>query len=358
MPELLSSGNANGEPNLLTKLGGKFGLIPPILAGVLVVYFWGEILPFLVAAADNTLHLILVGAAIVALLAILFDKRIQTLFFYFYSSLIRLAATGQMHRDPIGNMKTYVEQMGERLRDLDSAIGSFRGLVNLLKENFKANTIKFNNANATAGAAQRAADSGNTDAQDIFRIQSNEAARRKQRLSDEAESITRLNQTVNILSRMRSACNAEILDTQNEIDGIIEREKERKALSKADRSIRGILKGDITANELFSGSKDYLQEKYSKTLGDFDQLMDITKGVLLKSDFDDAAAISEMNARLNEWSQRNGDMKLGNTNKKDLIAAPEGTTGVLMAMPRAPGREPVPVEQVASADEYGKYFEK
>lgn len=338
-------------PDLLTKLGGKFGLVPPLAIGALVFWFWGKIVPFVVTALTDTLHAVLLGAILVAIGAVLFDERIRTLFFYIYSSVIRLAVTGQAHADPIGNMKTYVERRQKQLAEFDDAIGSLRGNLQNLKNNVTSNTEKLNKANAMAAALKPAADKGDMEASAMFTVQSNEAARRTKRIDDEKVSIQRFDNTVVTLSRVRTACKAEILDKQYEVANAVEKQKEGNALTKASRSIRSILHGDITSNQLFAQSQEYVQDNYNKAIGDFDQLLDITKDILANADFDNAAAVATMNARIDSWTKQNSDVQMGKGSKAEVLGV-----GNVIQLPPPKTTVPVAANQDTEATDYDKYF--
>src|SRR5271163_2761508 len=91
------------------------------------IYWWGEIVPWLLEMATNTLKLAGVCAALAAVLWVVLDPKMRTLALYGYRSLTRWLTKQFVDIDPIGILNTYVSRLKERLAEMEEAIGSLQG---------------------------------------------------------------------------------------------------------------------------------------------------------------------------------------------------------------------------------------
>src|SRR5437667_12791130 len=68
-----------GLKNFWQRPEGTVGKVVLVLGGIAVAYGFVQILPFLIAAASDTLHLAVLIAAMLVLLVIVTDRRVRTL---------------------------------------------------------------------------------------------------------------------------------------------------------------------------------------------------------------------------------------------------------------------------------------
>ena len=131
---------ADGKPkSFIQRPEGKAGLL--VGAGILVGagYLLYKALPFLIELAQNTLYLAGMIIVLGALLYMVFDPKMRSLIWYMYKSVMRTITGWFVQIDPIGILKSYVEDLEDNLRKMGTQIGNLKGqmrkLQNIMDEN-------------------------------------------------------------------------------------------------------------------------------------------------------------------------------------------------------------------------------
>src|SRR6266404_4069855 len=78
-----------GLKNFWQRPEGTVGKVVLVLGGIAVAYGFVQLLPFLIAAATDTLHLAVLIGAILVFLFIVTDKRVRTLAKLMFQSVMR-----------------------------------------------------------------------------------------------------------------------------------------------------------------------------------------------------------------------------------------------------------------------------
>src|ERR1700730_34282 len=135
-----------GLKNFWQRPEGTVGKGVLVLGGIAAAYGFVQILPFLIAAATDTLHLaILLGAAtdplhlailigaILVLIFIVTDKRVLTLGKLIFQSIMRFLTGLFIELDPIGILKNYIGEMKKNLGIMDEQLGNLNGSIRTLQ---------------------------------------------------------------------------------------------------------------------------------------------------------------------------------------------------------------------------------
>src|SRR5204862_6693590 len=91
-----------GLKNFWQRPEGTVGKVVLVLGGIAVAYGFVQILPFLIAAASDTLHLAVLIAAILVFLFIVTDKRVRTLAKLMFYSVMGYVTGFCMELDVVG----------------------------------------------------------------------------------------------------------------------------------------------------------------------------------------------------------------------------------------------------------------
>src|SRR5205807_5203536 len=110
---------------------GTVGKIALVLAVVAGGYGFIQLLPFLIAAATDALHLgILIGGILVGLF-VLTDHRVRTLAKLIFQSTMRYLTGLFIELDPIGILKNYIAEMKKNLGVMDEQLGNLNGSIKI-----------------------------------------------------------------------------------------------------------------------------------------------------------------------------------------------------------------------------------
>ena len=99
-----------GLKNFWQRPEGTAGKVVLVLGAAAVAYGFVQILPFLIAAATDTLHLAALIGAILVFLFIVTDKRVRTLASLMFQSVMRYLTGLFIELDPIGILKSSPNQ--------------------------------------------------------------------------------------------------------------------------------------------------------------------------------------------------------------------------------------------------------
>ena len=124
---------------------GKTGIVGLALGGAAGLYGLWKVLPYLITIAANTLHLMLLLAVIGVVLYMAFDPKVRTLISYIYKAIMRWITGVFIQIDPIGILKSYIEDLKENLRKMNKQIASLKGQMRKLKDIMKPNEKIINN---------------------------------------------------------------------------------------------------------------------------------------------------------------------------------------------------------------------
>lgn len=117
MTQLTPFTGADGNPKkFIQRPEGKAGLI--VGAGILVGagYLLYQALPYLIELAKNALYLSGMLIALGALLYMVFDPKMRNLIWYMYKSIMRTVTGWFVQIDPIGILKSYIEDLENNLK--------------------------------------------------------------------------------------------------------------------------------------------------------------------------------------------------------------------------------------------------
>ncbi|MEL6143376.1 MAG: hypothetical protein AAFU67_17365, partial [Bacteroidota bacterium] len=118
--------------------------------GYLITTFWAQIIGFI----GTTLGLAAAIAVLGVVAYMVLDKRTRTLFGYMYKSVMRWITGLFVQIDPIGILKSYVEEMGKNLNKLREQIGNIRGQMRHLQMLMEKNDTEIKNQLSLAKVAR------------------------------------------------------------------------------------------------------------------------------------------------------------------------------------------------------------
>src|SRR5258708_8618610 len=118
---------------------GNVGKVVVVLAGVAGAYGFVQLLPWLIAAAANTLTLALLIAGLVLFLYIVTNHRVLTLGKLIFQSVMRYLTGLFIELDPIGILKNYIAEMKKNLAVMDEQLGNLNGSIRTLQNQIDSN---------------------------------------------------------------------------------------------------------------------------------------------------------------------------------------------------------------------------
>ncbi len=248
------------------KTGMVFGIA--ILAGL--GFIAATYMTTLVALAANTLYLGLMLMALAAIVYMVLDPRMRNLVWYGYKSIMRFITGMFVQIDPIGILKSYVEDLRDNLRKMSKQIGNLRGQMRRMKTIMEKNNADINNNLKLAHQAKKV---GNSKQLTL-------STRKASRLKETNAKYDVLHKKMEIMYRVLEKMyqNSEILleDTK---DQVAVKEQERKAIRashSAMSSAMSIISGNGSKREMFDMALEEIADDVANKVGEMERFMDVS----------------------------------------------------------------------------------
>ena len=271
------------------------------------------------AILANTLYMAGVIAVLGILVYLVLDPKMRNLVFYMYKSVMR-AITGMFVQiDPIGILKSYVEELQNNLRKMNKQISQLRGEMHKLKELIVNNEREINNNLQLAGKAK------DTNKRNVMILKS----RRAGRLKDSNVRLETLYQKMEVLYRVLTKMyeNSQIL-SEDIKDQVMVKEQERKAIHAshgAMTSAMSVINGDPDQRAMFDMAMENITEDVANKVGEMERFMEMSSNFMDSVDLQNGVFEEEGMQMLEEWEKESTSLLLGEEKGTLLLQAESGT---------------------------------
>jgi phage shock protein A len=299
-----------GLKNFWQRPEGTAGKVVLVLGAAAVAYGFVQILPFLIAAATDTLHLALLIGGILVLLFIVTDKRVRTLASLMFQSVMRYLTGLFIELDPIGILKNYIGEMKKNLAIMDEQLGNLNGSIRTLQNQIDTNQKDAAHSVALANQADKKMAAGGLTPLDQQQYMSAKVTNERHAASllNINKSLTDLRDKLKILYdqlvRWRATAEFQVTDKENRVS---EEEMRRKALKKAYsvfQAAKKIFQGDPVANQIYDQTLEYLADDAGQMLGEMEDFNRLANKLMTNMDLETGAINDEAVKQLSEFQQK------------------------------------------------------
>lgn len=274
---------------------------------VVIYLMGGSVGDYMVSAADNMLHLAIIGGILLFIIAALVDPKKRA--WYLFRSLVRWMTSMFIELDPIGIRKSYCERVQAKYEKFTEAVATLRGQLIIAQRKALQNSQELTQQTQLFHAAASRGD----QRQEV--LISKDIKRKEALKSQYDNSIASLTKIQKVVVRYQEIC----ADTVTDLQADIKFRQEQQALTQSTRSITGgikaILQG-LPEKDMYDEAGDVLDNQYDQTIGEFDNVLDMTKGILTNADLSDDAALQ---AALSKFEGSNSGAIVGKTTKAEVL---------------------------------------
>jgi len=277
-----------------------------VLGGGYLLYTF---MPILLTLASNILYLSAMLVALGALLYVVLDPKMRNLIWYGYKSAMRWITGVFVNLDPIGILKTYVEDLENNLGKMRKQIGILRGQMRKLQTLMEDNNKEIDQNMKLASAAR---DKG-MDQQMLL------SSRKAARLQESNSKYQALLQKMELLNRIlvKMHDNSEILleDTRDQVQL---KEQERKAIRtshSAMRSAMSVISGDPDKRAMFDMAMEAVADDVANKVGEMERFMEMSANFMNSIDLQNGVFEEQGMQMLEKWEEESTLMLLGGTKK-------------------------------------------
>lgn len=327
MSDIVQFENPQGRKSFWKRPEGVTGMLflgALLLGGGYLIY---SNLEFLIGLFQSTLYLALLLGILGVIVYMILDPKMRNLIWYMYKSVMR-AVTGMFVQiDPIGILKSYVEDLEDNLGKMRKQIGILRGQMRKIQGLMEKNKKDINNNLQLAAAAR---DKGK-DQQMV--LSSRKAARLKESNQKYQALYNKMEVMYRILNKMHQ--NSEILleDTRDQVKL---KEQERKAIRashSAMKSAMSVISGDPDKRAMFDMAMENITEDVANKVGEMERFMEMSASFMDSVDLQNGVFEEQGLKMLEEWEQKSTLMLMDGSNKgvdsldlNDTFAEPEKRT--------------------------------
>lgn len=281
---------------------GTIFLIALLAAGAfLVATNIGAIAAFFTSVLNLALALLVLGAIIYMVL----DPKMRTLVSYMYKSIMRKITGFFVTIDPIGILKSYVEDLEKNLAKMSQQIGNIRGQMRKLKTLMTDNEEEMEH---NLKIAQKAKEKG---IQNQMVLASRKAARLQETNKKYHSLHAKLEILYRVLSRMYQ--NSEILleDTKDQVKLKEEERKAIRASHSAMKSAMNVISGDADKRALFDMALEEIADDVAAKVGEMEQFMEMSSNFMESVDLQNGIFEEQGLQMLEEWEKQSTLLLMG-----------------------------------------------
>jgi hypothetical protein len=303
--------NSTSSKSFWEKPEGKTGMIglAAILGGAGILLY--KLLPYLITLTGNLLHFSFLLLALGALIYIVLDKKVRNLVFFMYKSFMRWLTGLFIQIDPIGILKTYIDDLKKNLSNMSKQLAVVKGQMQRLKLLMEENKKSIENNLKLASKAKE------TDKTAVMILKSRKAGRLKESNLRYDELYRKLELLYRVLVKMYE--NSEVMLEDIE-DQIFVKEAERKAIRSshsAMKSAMNIIAGNSDKREMFDMALEAIADDVSLKIGEMERFMEMSNSFVQSIDLQNGVFEEEGLQLLEKWEKEGVSLLLGN--EKDLL---------------------------------------
>ncbi len=312
----------NKTKTFWSKPEGKTGLlflIGLIVGGGILVT---KALPWLIAATSNIISLSIMLLVLGALIYMVLDPKTRALVGYMYKSVMRWITGLFIQIDPIGILKSYVDDLRTNLKKMNKQISMLRGQMHQLKEQI------INNQKQIKSNLELASQAKNSDKRAMVVLKTRKAGRLKESNLKLEDLYKKMEILYRVLGKMYENSEIMLEDIQ---DQVMVKEQERKAIhasNSAMKSAMNIITGNKDKRQMFDQALEAIADDVSSKVGEMERFMEMSEGFMNSIDLQNGVFEEEGLKMLEKWEKEGASLILGDE-KETLLLQAEDDSNVL-----------------------------
>lgn len=309
MSDIAQFENPQGKKSFWKRPEGVTGLLfmaALILGGGFLIV---SNLAAIIALMQNVLYLSLMLAALGVIVYMILDPKMRNLIWYMYKSVMRSITGMFVQIDPVGILKSYVEDLEDNLKKMRKQIGLLRGQMRKIQGLMEKNEKDINNNLKLAAAAR------NKGKDQQMVLSSRKASRLKESNQKYQVLYNKMEVMYRILTKMHQ--NSEILleDTRDQVKL---KEQERKAIRashSAMKSAMSVISGDPDKRAMFDMAMENITEDVANKVGEMERFMEMSASFMDSVDLQNGVFEEQGLKMLEEWEEKSTLMLMDGSEK-------------------------------------------
>jgi len=302
-------------------------------------------LPALFAFWETTMGLVVTLAVLGAVIYMALDPKMRNLVWYMYKSVMRWVTGLFVQIDPIGILKSYVQDLKDNLRKMNKQISKLRGQMHKLKE------LIINNQREIKSNLTMASKARESNKKSMMILKSRKAGRLKESNMKLEDLYKKMEVLYRVLSKMYENSEIMLEDIQ---DQVTVKEQERKAMRashSAMKSAMNIISGNVDKRAIFDQALEAVADDVSQKVGEMERFMELSDNFMQSIDLQNGVFEEEGLKMLEQWEKEGISLLLGEEKETLLIQANDDEDILDLGAPR---KKPV---KVGRDNQYNNFFD-
>jgi len=257
-----------------------------------------------------------------AIIYMVLDPKMRNLVGYMYKSLMRWITGIFVQIDPIGILKSYVDDLKDNLRKMNRQISQLRGQMHKLQE------MILNNRKSIKSNLDLASKAKQKNKQSVMILKSRKAGRLKESNMKLEDLYQKMEVLYRVLRKMYENSEIMLEDIQ---DQVMIKEQERKAIhasNSAMKSAMNVISGDADKRAMFDQALEAIADDVSNKVGEMERFMEMSESFMSSVDLQNGVFEEEGLKMLEKWEKEGPSLLLG-AEKDTLILEAEDDSNVL-----------------------------
>jgi phage shock protein A len=304
------------------------------------------LLPILATIVWQGVNLAIGLSVLAAVIYMVLDPKMRNLIWYIYKSIMRWVTGIFVQIDPIGILKSYIDDLRDNLGKMNTQISSLKGQMYKLNEMIKQNQRDIQN---NLGLASKAKDVGR---ENIMVLKARKAGRLQESNMKLEDLYKRMEVLYRVLTKMYENSEIMLEDLGDQVKVKEQEYKAIKASHSAMRSAQAILTGNSDKKYMYDMALEAMAEDVGQKVGEMERFMDMSKNFMDGIDLQNGVFEEEGMAMLEKWEKEGVSMLLGGQ-KNTIINNANNSANVLDL--NAPIKTPAKEER--GGNQYDSFFE-
>jgi hypothetical protein len=298
-----------GVKKFFDKPEGKVGKGFLVLIGLGLLFVLYKALPYILILLTNTLHAMLLLGAILLIIFLVTNKKVQMLFSFGFQMVMRWITGVFVELNPIAIIRIHIENLKHNHSAMDVHIGALGGEIRGLEAKIKDNKQNIEKSLRIASSAKESDQKGQAW------IEARKAGRRKDGTIKLTDLLTKLKKIYDVLTKMYEISGFVIEDLEDDVQN---RETEYISIKKAHAALMSsmsIIKGNPNERAMFELALEKMEEEISTKLGTMDRFMDMSANLVAGIDIEQGIFAEDGMLMLEEYEKGGFDAFLNDFGK-------------------------------------------
>jgi len=308
-----------GVKSFFQKPEGKVGKVFLWLIGIGAAIGLYKALPYIITLLTNTLHAMFLLGAIVLLIFLVTNKKVQNLFKFGFQMFMRYITGIFVELNPIAIIKIHIENLENNHEKMNEHIMKLSGEIRGLERKIAENKQDIERSLKIASSANEKEEKGQAW------IEARKAGRRREGTIKLTDLLSKIKKIHTVLKKMYDVSGYVIEDLKDDVQ---QKEIEYKTIKQAHAALvasMSILNGDPNERAMFELALEKMEEEVSQKLGTMDRFMDMSESLVTGIDIEQGIFAEDGMKMLEEYENGGFDSFFNDfSSEKEEALIPDG----------------------------------